>query len=328
MKNRDKIPAVEEKYAFAPPRQPGLLFQAALAIVFGVTSLLSGVQMFRTPIGLEFIFYFLVGCAAAGVVPWAVYRWFALRSAMYLVERNGLRILWGLRWEEVPMSSVRWVRSEADVRQQLRSRLPLPWGALPGAILGTRQLADGTVLEYFASDFSKLVLVATDERVLILSPAQVNDFLYLMQRLLELGAISPWQRRSQDPTLILKEIWRNRWARLLLILGLLGSLALMIWVSLLIPSLGEVYLSLAAEEPSPPAFLLLLPLTNGFFYLLNVLLGLYFYRRSLPSSTAGDGQTRPSAAPMGRVYAYLLWGVSPLTTVLFYFAISFLTYVE
>lgn len=316
---------MDEKVAFAPPRRQGLLFQAALATIFGSASGLSFFWMFRTPVGPEFILYLMAALIAAAVVPWAVYRWFALRSAIYLLERNGLRIRWGLRVEEIPMSSVRWVRSEADVRRQLGRRLPLPRGALPGAILGTRLLADGTPLDYLASDFSKMVLVATDERVFILSPEKIEDFLAQSQRLLELGAISPWQRRTQNPAFFFGEVWRNRAARLLLGTGLIGSLALLTWVSLMVPALDEVYLGYAAEEPAPPAFLLLLPLANSFFYLVNALGGLYFYRRSLTLLATADHHPSPSPA---RITAYLLWGCSLLTAVLFYFAISFVTYVE
>lgn len=319
---------MDEKFAFAPPRRQGLLFQAAIAVIFGSASLLSLFLMLRTPIGLEFILFVIAALVAAAFVPWAVYRWFALRGAVYLVERNGIRIRWGLRLEDIPMSSVRWVRSEADVRRQLGKRLPLPLGALPGAVLGVRQLADGTVLEYLASDFSRMVLVATDDRVFILSPAKVDDFLYLIQRLLELGTISPWQRRSRNPTFILGEVWRNRTARLLLGLGLIGSLALLAWVSLMIPNLDEVYLGYVAEEPTPAAFLLLLPLANGFFYVVDALGGLYFYRRSLPPLTPTDAHELSPFSPLGKLYAYLLWGCSLLTTVFFYFAISFVTYVE
>jgi len=317
---------VDEKVAFAPPRRQGMLFQAALAIIFGSASGLSLFQMFRAPIGLEFILYLVAALIAAAFVPGTVYRWFALRSAVYLLERNGMRIRWGLRVEDIPMSSVRWVRAEADVRRQLGRRLPLPLGALPGAILGTRLLADGTPLEYLASDFSKMVLVATDERVFILSPERIEDFLTLSQRLLEFGAISPWQRRSQNPAFILGEVWCNRAARLLLGSGLIGSLALLTWVSLMIPNLSEVTLGYAAEEPAPPAFLLLLPLANSFFYLVDALAGLYFYRRSLTPFPTNNPAASPSSA--SRLYAYLLWGCSLLTTVFFYFAISFVTYVE
>lgn len=318
---------MDEKHAFAPPRRQGLLFQAALATIFGSASGLSFFWMFRTPVGPEFILYLMAALIAATVVPWAVYRWFALRSAIYLLERNGLRIRWGLRVEEIPMSSVRWVRSEADVRRQLGRRLPLPLGALPGAILGTRLLADGTLLDYLASDFSKMVLVATDERVFILSPEKIEDFLAQSQQLLELGAISPWLRRSQNPVSLFGEVWRNRAARLLLSSGLIGSLALLTWVSLMVPALDEVYLGYVAEEPVPPAFLLLLPLTNSFFYLVDALGGLYFYRRSLTLLATADHHPPASLSP-ARITAYLLWGCSLLTAVLFYFAISFLVYVE
>jgi len=319
---------VDEKVAFAPSRRLGLFFQAALAVIFSSASGLSFLQMFRTPIGLEFILYLVAALIAAAFVPGAIYRWFALRSAVYVLERNGMRIRWGLRVEEIPMSSVRWVRAESDVRQQLGRRLPLPLGALPGAILGTRLLGDGTPLEYLASDFSKMVLVATDERVFILSPERFEEFLTISQRLLELGAISPWQRRSQNPVFILGEVWRNRAARLLLACGLIGSLALLTWVSLMIPTLSEVTLGYAAEEAAPPAFLLLLPLINSFFFLVDALGGLYFYRRSLQPLPTANLPTPPSPSPAGKLYAYLLWGCSLLTTVFFYFAISFVTYVE
>ncbi len=327
-KECDKIRGVDEKYAFVPPRRQGLLFQAALAIIFGAASILSLFLMVRSPIGLEFFLYLLAAFVAAVFVPWAVYRWFALRGAVYLVERNGIRIRWGLRLEDIPLSSVRWVRSEAEVRQQLGRRLPLPFGALPGAILGVRRLADGGVLDYLAADFSKMVLVATDERVFILSPAKKEDFIMITQRLMELGTITPWKRRSQNPTFFLTEVWRNRLARLLLGLGFLGSLALLGWVSLMIPTLDEVYLSYASEEASPAAFLLLLPLANGFFFLLNTLFGLYLYRRSLPPLIPlQDADAKPPSLS-GKLYAYLLWGCSLLTSTFFYFAISFVTYVE
>lgn len=319
---------MDEKHAFAPPRRQGLLFQAALTLIFAAASLLSFFLMFRAPIGLEFIFYLVAGLAAAAIALITVYRWFALRGAVYLVERNGIRIRWGLRVEDIPMTSVRWVRSEADVRRQLGRRLPLPWGALPGAILGSRQLADGSILEYLASDFSKMVLLATEERVFILSPAKLEDFLYLTQRLLELGAISPWQRRSQNPTFIFGEVWRNRAARLLLGAGLIASLALIVWVSLMIPTLGEVYLSYTAEEPAPASLLLLLPMANSFFYVVDLLAGLYFYRRSLPSLPSLTATEAPAPSRLGKIYAYFLWGCSLLTAIFFYFAISFVTYVE
>lgn len=324
----DKIRGVEEKYTFVPSRRQGLLFQAALAGIFGSASLLSFFLMFRTPIGLEFVVYLLAALMAAAFLPGTVYRWFALRGAVYLVERNGIRIRWGLRVEDIPMSQVRWVRREAEVRRQLGRRLPLPWGALPGAIVGTRQLADGTILEYLASDLAKMVLLATDERVFILSPAKLDDFLYLTQRLLELGAISPWQRRSQNPTFVIGAIWRNRAARLLLGLGFVANVALFAWVSLMIPNLNEVYLGYIAEEPAPASLLLLLPLMNSFFYGIDLLGGLYFYRRSLPSLSVSDAQEPSSPSPLGKLYAYLLWGCSVLTTLLYYFAVSFVTYVD
>lgn len=319
---------VDEPYLFLPSRRQGSLFQGALVVIFGCAGLLSLIQGFRTPVGLEFVLYFLAAWVAAAIMLWALYRWLALHSAFYSLERSGLRLRWGLRLEEIPLNSVRWVRSEAEVRRQLGQRLPLPWGALPGAIVGRRSLADGTVLDYLASDFSKMVLVVTDDRVFILSPERRDDFLFFLQRTLELGSISSWKRRSHNPASFLGEVWRNRVARLFLGLGLIGSLALWIWVSLRIPNLGAVYISSAAEEPAPAAFLLLLPLANGFFYVLNALGGLYFYRRSLLTLDASTENPSSFSLSADKVYAYLLWGCGVVTTGLFYLSVSFAIYVE
>lgn len=320
---------MEQKLSFSPARQAGLVFLGITFFVFIVGGGLSFYMMLKSPIGGSFFIYLVLGLLALLISAWIGYRWLALRGAFYTLERNGIRIHWGLRVEEIPMNTVRWVRSVQEVQQIIRQRLPLPFGQMPGAIVGQRRLSDGSLLDYLASDTRHMVLIATDERVLVISPSKQQEFIYAMQRLMELGSMAPWKRRSQYPTIIITQIWQNRWARWLLIAGLILSSGLLAWVSLIIPNLPEIYLTFYAEEPSPPTYLLLLPLLNGFFYILNTLLGLFFFRRGVqiesPSTTtAVEGKPR---GEVYKIYAYLLWGISLITGIFFYFAISFTSYV-
>lgn len=320
---------MEQKISFAPVRRGGLVFLGFIILIFLVGGGLSFYRMLRSPIGGVFFIYLVLGLLASVILVWTIYRWLALRGAYYILERNGIRVHWGLRVEEIPINSVRWVRSVQEVQQIIRHRLPLPFAQMPGAIIGQRRLADGNLLDYLASDTRHMVLIATDERVFVISPSKQQEFIYTLQRLMELGSLAPWKRRSQYPTILINQIWQNRLARWLLLAGLLFSLGLLAWVSLIIPGLQEVYLTFYAEEPSPPTYLLLLPLLNGFFYLLNALFGLFFFRRGLaveiPSTPIAS--VEKVSANVDKLYAYLLWGASLITSILFYFAISFASYV-
>lgn len=315
---------MDQKFSFAPPRRSGLLFQGGLIIIFGLASVLSLIQMLSEPIGGAFFLYMMAALLSFAVVPWAVYRWLALRGAYYLMERNGLRLHWGLRVEDVPMTSVRWVRSEKEVRQLLGKRLPLPFGHTPGAILGSRRLGDGSLLEYLAADVRHMVLISTDERVYVVSPLHTEEFIYTLQRLMELGTIAPLSRRSQYPTLVLTQVWQSRFARLLLLAGMGLGIGLFAWVSFLIPQLPEIYMGFYTADPSPPTQLLLLPILNSVFYLVNTLAGIFLYRRSI---LQGGGASDNPTARHGILYAYFLWGSSLISGVIFLFAISFLSYV-
>ncbi len=321
---------MDQKISFSPPRRNGLLFLGIISLLFMGGGGLSFYKMLRSEVGGFFFVYLMLGLIAFSIVAWTLYHWFALRSAFYSLERNGIRFHWGLRSEDIPMKSVSWVRSSQEVQQILHQRLPLPFAHIPGAIIGQRRLADGSLLDYLSSDTQHMVLIATDEKVYVISPSKQADFIFTIQRLMELGSMAPWKQRSQYPTIILLQVWQNRWARWLLIAGLIFSLGLIAWVSLTIPNMQEVYMTFSATEPAPPTYLLLLPLLNGLFYLLNSIFGLFFYRRALqfanPMAVSIASELQ-NFSKNYQFYAYLLWVSSLITGILFYFAISFITYV-
>jgi hypothetical protein len=106
-------------------------------------------------------------------------------------------------------------------------------------------------------------------------------------------------------------VWAVRPARYLLLAGLALALILFVAASLFIPSRPTVYLSFNPigdlTDVVPSVQLLLLPLINGFFYLADVLLGLFFFRR--------QGE---------QIIAYILWGSGVFTALLFLGALIFI----
>jgi hypothetical protein len=132
--------------------------------------------------------------------------------------------------------------------------------------------------------------------------------LRISQQFAELGSLSPFPARSVHPAFLLAQVWAVRSARYLLVAGLALTLVLFGVASVFIPSHSTVSLRLGSiGNPAgavPSVQILLLPILNGFFYLADVLLGLFFFRRQSE-----------------QVIAYILWASSVFTSVLFLIAL-------
>jgi hypothetical protein len=223
------------------------------------------------------------------------------------MERDGIRLRWGLRYEEIPMDRILWMRPASELEEPL----PLPGLRWPGSIVGIHRYEDGTVLEFMASQTDSLVVIATPAHLYVVSPHEPRRFLQTYRRLAELGSLKPLPARSSFPAILLSRSWADLPARFLILSGLLLSLALLVWVSLAVPRHPEIALRLtqtgSALEYQPSIQLMLLPVLNAFFVLADVLLGLFCYRRS-------------DFKPL----AYLIWGTASLTPLLFLGAVLFL----
>jgi hypothetical protein len=191
-------------------------------------------------------------------------------------------------------------------------------------VLGTRRLHDGGQIEFMASSSDRLVFIATPRGMYAISPADPANFRRIYQRYAEMGSLTPMPPRSVYPTFLVNRVWNELPARYLLLAGLALSLILLVWVSLMAPGHTQISLGFNPDgtlrEPVPAVQLLLLPLLNGFFYLTDLALGFFFYRR-------GDQQTPTVALPQGRVIpagqalAYLLWSSGAVTPLLFLVAL-------
>lgn len=294
-------------FTFHPERRLGLAVHSILAAGMVGLGGLSLLRATRTHIGPEFLMFLLPPLLAVWIVPALIYRFFALHSSAYGLERDGIHLRWGLRSEDIPMTSVLWVRTD---REQNRS-LPLPWLRLPGAVLGSRSLPGYGEIEFLADRSQGLVLIATPGRVFAISPADAEEFLMAFQRLTELGSLTPLQPRSVYPTFLLTRAWATRPARALLLGGLVLSLALLVWVSLAIPGRNQVGLGFGPDglprSPVPAVQLLLLPVLNTLIVLTDLFLGLFFFRRD-----------------EGHPLAYLMWSGVLAIPFLFLVAVFFI----
>jgi len=320
-----KIPFVGRYQVFYPEQRNGLLFHAGLILLLAAASLWGLNQATRTQIGPAFLLYLLPALMALALLPLAVYRAFALLRAYYIVERDGIRLHWGLRVEDIPMSEVLWIKGAKEAGMTL----PLPWLHLPGAILGLRKLSNGTPVEYLAADRQNLVLIATTERIYAISPARAVAFLEAARRFAELGSPTPIPRRSVYPTFLWMQIWATPPARYLIVAGLFASLVLLVVVSLSVPSRAAISMGFRPDgsprDLVPSIQLVLLPLVNAFFFLGNLLLGMFFFRRGLQGSQVES----PSPSVLreiqtSRVLAYTLWGTAVLTPLILLVAVYFI----
>jgi hypothetical protein len=145
----------------------------------------------------------------------------------------------------------------------------------------------------------------------VISPREAKRFVQTYAQLAELGSLTPLPARSVFPAALLARSWTDLPARTWMIGGLLLSLVLLAWVSLVVPQRVEIPLRLTsagvALEYQPAIRLMLLPVLNAFFVLADLVLGMFFYRRSEE-----------------KLFAYLLWGAGWLSPLLFLSAVFFL----
>ncbi|MCX6064550.1 MAG: PH domain-containing protein [Chloroflexi bacterium] len=265
---------------FPPSRQRGLVIHIVLAFVLGLISLVALWFATQSAVGLPFTLYLLLFVATVIPAPILAYRAYALTRANYLLDRNTLRLVWGLRVEEIPITEVEWIRPVTG----LLAPISLPLFRLPGGILGVTRQPDIGKVEFMASEARTLLLVATPRQIYAISPENPAAFSAAFQKTIELGSLQPVKGRSQYPTFVIARAWDDPLARYLWMAGGFLNIGLLVWVTVLIPTLGFVPLGFrpggAPLDPIPGSQLILLPLLSGFLYLVGLLFGLFFYRKT------------------------------------------------
>jgi len=292
---------------FPPSKRFGLVVHGMIILVLAGISAWGFINIARTQLGPMFVNFLLTGILGFAPIPFLAYRAYALLRADYYIDRDSLAMLWGLRVEDIPLTDVEWVRPATD----LSHPLSLPRFRLPGAILGTRRHADLGLVEFIASDSRNMILIATAKRVFAISPKDANSLIRTFARATEMGSLLPAEPKSVYPSFILTQAWESPLVRFMWVSGLILNIGLVIWVGLLIPSLGQISLGFspfgAPLEPAPSIRLILLPLLSGLLFIAGWGMGLYFYRWD-----------------MQRMLANIIWISGTLSALLFLIAVLFI----
>jgi hypothetical protein len=233
----------------------------------------------RLQVGIGFVLLLLLAVVLFAPLPLIIYRGYALLNAAYTLERDGLRIRWGLRAEDIPLPEIEWVRPAAE----LGFHLVYPPFIWPGAVLGARIQPDLGPVEFMASELDDLLLIATAQKIYAVSPEDARGFVRSFQRAMEMGSLEPLAAASVQPAAFARRVWDDRPARIIVLLGIGLTALLWILVGSLIPGRSSVTLgfdAFAQPLPAVPAEqLLLLPVLAILFAIINLATGVYFYRR-------------------------------------------------
>ena len=291
---------------FPPSKRRGLVLHGILLTLLLAAATWAFINLSQQTLGLNFVIFLLAGLIAFSPVPLLAYRAYALFNAQYVLNRNSLELRWGLRDEEIPLMDIEWVRPIQD----LAAPLALPAPVLPGAVLGLRRHRDLGIVEFLASEKRNLLLVATARRVYAISHADPIEFTQTFSRAVELGSLASAESKSVYPSFVLTHAWSSGLVRYLWLASLFLNIGLIVWTSLLIPSLAQVAFSFGPDRAAsavPSAQLVILPLLSAFLALAGWGAGLYFYR--------SDKQ---------RVLSIIIWASSALASLLFLMAVLFI----
>lgn len=292
---------------FPPPKQRGLIIHGITILILTVIATAGFINISRNEVGTAFLTSLLISLVSFAPIPFFAYRAYSLWRADYYMDRDSLAINWGLRTENIPLSDIEWIRSADD----LTNPISLPALPMPGGLIGIRRHPDLGTIEFLASDTKRLLLVATAKRVFVISPEDTTGLMQTFARATELGSITPADAKSVYPSFVIIQAWQSGLARYLWLTGLFLNLGLFIWASIIIPStpsvaLGPQFIG-SALETVPSSQLIIFPLASLLLFVAGWIAGLYFYR--------WDKE---------RILAFIVWGSSTLTSLLFLLAVLFI----
>ncbi len=288
--------------SFSPPRGPGLAFGVGALIVLTAAVGFSIARLGESLISPLVLLWIVIPLAALALGLMIAYRLYGLITASYRLDRDGFYLRWGLAREQIPLHAIKSLESAAE------AGYPPPGLWWPGCYVGNRQGSHGAVTEFFSSRRGEaaLVLVLSAGRRLVISPADLQAFQGAFVDATRMGSLEPIPERSERPDFFFSELWSDGLARGLILVGLMIPLLTLGYLGLRAPELPALvpfgFDPSGIPDPlAPPGRLLLLPLIAAAAWLIDLGLGMWFYRQEAD-----------------RRLAYLLWGIAILSGGLFF----------
>jgi len=265
--------------SFLPDRKLGILLHILLlAVVIPLMIAAIWVATHQAE-GSFFVLMILLIVLLTIFIPFILYRGYALINARYILERDGLRLRWGLRTEDIPLNEIEWLRRANESGYSLQ----LPVFAWPGAILGERKVESLGSVEFIASESKKLMLIATTSKVYAISPNAPRDFELAFQRSFEMGSLFPIKSQSTRPAAFVMEVLKDRFAKYLLPLNVGLTIILLLVSGFTIANHRQLPLGFSPQglplDMVSSQQLLLIPFLGLFVMVMNIILGLFFFRR-------------------------------------------------
>lgn len=292
---------------YPPPKRRGMITHGIILLVLTVIAVIGFFSLSSAEVGPTFLIWLLAALISFAPIPFFAYRAYSLWRADYHIDRDSLAISWGLRVEDIPLSDIEWMRSADD----LTHPLALPAFPLPGGLLGIRRHPELGIVEFLASDKKKLLLVATAKRVFVISPENPSGLSQTFARATEMGSLTPVEAKSIYPSFVVTQAWESGIARYLWLTALFLNIGLFIWASLIIPTTPRVALGQqiagSVLETVPSSQLIIFPVASLLLAVIGWIAGLYFYRWERE-----------------RALAFIVWGSSTLTSLLFLLAVLFI----
>lgn len=287
---------------FTPPRSLGLAI-GCLIFALATAGAAAGVAgLSDATVSPWIVLWVSLPLLGVPVALMAAYRVYGLITAGYSLDRDRLRVRWGLAQEEIPLSEITHL---APPTADLAGLRPTPGFWWPGCVVGRKPTDGRGEVEFFATRLEGgLVLVEAGERRLALSPSDPQAFEQAYIDAIRMGSLERVAGRSVRPDFFLGRLWSDGLARGLVIAGLIlpvlqiGYLA--VQAARLPVQVPFGFNTVGAPDPFvPPGRLLLLPMLGGLCWLIDLALGAWLYRR-----------------PGERPLAYGLWSTSVLVGLL------------
>jgi len=288
---------------YEPPRRLSLLFNLGLgflALLGALVLLFLGSGNAARDPNLPLL---LPAILLLGTFAFLTYRAFLILTTRYLLNRSSLEIRFGFQREIIPLDLVEWAHPISD----FDSPMPLPSFLLPWQYYGKRNIRGLGLVEFLATDKPNLVLIRAGKRHFVISPASARAFAQEFEHVSALGVADAVEPVSQNLRSMLGEIIQDGTAKKLLIAGFASVLLLLaVTVVLSATRLNVTWITL---ERVPSNRLLLLLLVGLLAWLLNTLLGAYFFLRSL----------------LEKRWIFLVWGWSVLVSLILALAAVFMS---
>ena len=296
----------ERAFTYAPAREKGILF------LFPICAGLIGLEIFLflrfdiTQVGLQFFLLLIALLLIAVPLVFLLYRLFSLIFSEYRLERDGLHIRWGLRTEVIPLNAIEWIRTPAEMTEDV------PWSVLPmpGAYLGTVRVDEHLTYEFLASDMKKMLFLGTPRFTYAISPGNPGAFLNGFERILQMGTLSNVEWTTSRPGSWLIEAWQDKAGRICVLTSLIFLIALYIFVGIRFQVGKTISLSFSPSgeplESISSVNMLIVPLAATIIWLGGSIMGLLLFQRKVNRRTAEIVWGAVSAAVLQCLIAALM----------------------